>query len=363
MTRLFERVQAGVLCASLLALGGCGGGTGDTDAGTSDGSPLSCQTGDEGCACWPNKTCNSASLSCYSMLCVAAAPAGNGGAVGPGSGGSLGQGGVLASGGAPGLGGAPGSGGAIVLPATGGAIVVPPATGGMVTVPGSGGTVVTPGTGGAVVLPGTGGTIGHGGSSVVVGSGGTPSAGGSSGGGSSVSDGCNNAAAGTLDNFATCDSSICNLAGRSGTWFSYSSNTNIGIQCSAQVPPVSWIDRSCAYYCTNGVSGATWAGAGFDLKDPSGAYDLSSYTGIYVKLETGQSLTVAMKDLAGGMWRSPPIGGGSGAVTYTIPFSKMNPDSGTSGTPNLSQVVGFRFDVDPKILSSFGFAIHMVTLY
>jgi hypothetical protein len=41
----------------------------------------------------------------------------------------------------------------------------------------------------------------------------------------------------------------------------------------------------------------------------------------------------------------------------------MSPDSGTSGSPNLSQIVGFRFDVDPKSLNSFGFAIHTITLY
>jgi hypothetical protein len=226
-----------------------------------------------------------------------------------------------------------------------------PAAGGT---PGAGGTSV-PAAGGA---PGSGGT-----STITPGTGGAPASGGSSGGGGSAADGCNNAAASVIDNFATCDSSICNLAGRSGTWFSYSSNNNIGVQCSASVPPVSWIDRGCGYYCTNGVAGATWAGAGFDLKDPSGAYDLSGYTGIYVKIETGQTLTVAMKDLAGGMWRSAVIGGGSGAVTYTLPFSKMNPDSGTSGSLNLSQIVGFRFDMEPKSVSSFGFAIHMVTLY
>jgi len=380
MKSLFKHVQVGVLgaslCATILALGACGGGSGDDGGGANDGGGTVCATGDEGCACWPNETCNDASLSCYSMLCVAAG-AGTGGAVSPGSGGE---------GGAPGYGGAPvpsGTGGAVVSPGTGGASVpagsggasVPAGTGGAVVSPGtggasvpagSGGASVPAGTGGAVVLPGTGGAsvpAGSGGASVPAGSGGAPSAGGTSGGGGSVSDGCNNASASTLDNFATCDTSICNLAGRSGTWFSYSSNTNIGIQCSAQVPPISWIDRSCAYYCTNGVAGATWAGAGFDLKDPSGAYDLSSYTGIYVRVETGQALTVAMTDLAGGTWRSPSIGGDSGAVTYTLPFSKMSPDSGTSGSPNLSQIVGFRFDVDAEVLSSFGFAIHMVSLY
>jgi hypothetical protein len=232
-------------------------------------------------------------------------------------------------------GGAPGAGGASVPAGTGGA---------------------PHGTGGASIPPGNGGAVSLGGAP---GAGGQP-IGGSSGG---SSDGCSNAAATVLDNFATCDISICSLGGRNGTWFSYSSNTNIGIQCSATVPPVSWIDRGCAYYCTNGVAGATWAGVGFNLKDPSGSYDLSGYTGVYVRVETGQSLNVAITDLAGGTWRSPAIGGGSGAVTYTVPFSKMMPDSGTSGSPNLSQIVGFRFDVDSKSLGSFGFAIHTVTLY
>jgi hypothetical protein len=355
MTRLSKRAKIYVLCMSVFGLGACGGGTHNgSEGGTSE-----CPEGDEGCRCYPNRSCNSPTLSCLSMLCVSAGNGSGTGGVVTGNGGSAtgpdpGVGGVV------GAGGAPGSGGASVNPGTGGAQ-------GLGGAPGSGGASITSGTGGA---PGSGGAPGMGGAQGTggapgnggaPGTGGATPAGGSSGG--SASDGCNGAGASVIDNFASCDSSICNLSGRNGTWFSYSSNTNIGIQCSAQVPPVSWIDRSCGYYCTNGVAGATWAGAGFDLKDPSGAYDLSSYTGIYVKIETGQSLTVAIKDLAGGMWRSAALGGGSGAVTYTIPFSKLTPDSGTSGSLNLSQAVGLRFDVDPKSLASFGFAIHMVTLY
>lgn len=362
MNRLFERVQLGVLCVALLGVGACGGGGGGGDGGGDAGNTTACPTGDEGCTCWPNKTCNSTALSCYSMLCVAVGTSGSGGAVSsggtagpvtsivPGSGGavslggSIGSGGI-GSGGIGGLGGAPGAGGA-----------APPVTGGTAGTA----TTVPVGSGG---VPGTGGTTRGSGGTVSPGTGGAPASGGTSGGGGTISDGCNNAAASVIDNFATCDSSICNLAGRNGTWFSYSSNTNIGIQCSAAVPPISWIDRGCGYYCTNGVAGATWAGAGFDLKDPSGAYDLSGYTGVYVKIETGQSLTVAIKDLAGDMWRSAPIGGGSGAVTYTIPFSKMSPDNGTSSAPNLARIVGFRFDVEPTVLDGFGFVVHMVTLY
>jgi hypothetical protein len=92
-------------------------------------------------------------------------------------------------------------------------------------------------------------------------------------------------------------------------------------------------------------------------------YDLSRYTGIYVKVETSQTLTVAMINLAGNRWRSASIGGGLGAVTYTLPFATMTPDTGSTGTPTLSQIVGFRFDADPKTLSTFAFAIHLVALY
>lgn len=341
----FARVS--LLDVSIILLVGCGGSSGGGGGGGT------CSVGNEGCACYPNRTCNSAALSCLSNICVSLDPPGGGGTSGgpSGSGGGAGTtsgpGGTGATSEVPGVGGSTHENGG--APSTGG---LAQGSGG---VPGTGG-ISTQGSGGA---PGTGGTPSRGGAP---GSGGALSSGGSSGGGT-VLDGCNNASASVLDNFATCDTTICNLGGRNGVWFSYSSNNNIGIQCSAQVPPVSWIDRSCGYYCTNGVAGATWAGAGFDLKDPSGAYNLSSYSGVYVKIETGQTLTVAIKDLAGNTWRSAPVGGGSGAATHTIAFASMNPDTGTTGAPNLSQIVGFRFDADPKTISAFGFAIHAITLY
>ncbi len=68
-----------------------------------------CNQGDEGCACYPNNTCNG-SLSCLSNLCVDA---------GGGSGGQSGSGGNASSGGASGAGGAA-SGGAAA--GTGGAM-------------------------------------------------------------------------------------------------------------------------------------------------------------------------------------------------------------------------------------------------
>jgi hypothetical protein len=177
-----------------------------------------------------------------------------------------------------------------------------------------------------------------------------------------VSDGCNGAASTVVDNFATCDMSICNLGGRHGVWFSYSSNNNIGVQCEAGVPPVSWIDRSCAYYCTNGVAGATWAGAGFDLKDPGGEYSLAAYSGLIVKVETGQHFRIGVNDVSGNRWHSEVLGG-IGVKTYTVPFATFAPDDGTTGSVNLSGAVGIRFNMEPTDVTAFGLAIHSVTLY
>jgi hypothetical protein len=81
------------------ALGGCAG---STTGGTSNADGGGCTTGSEGCACYPNDTCN-APFTCASHLCVNLGTGGTG------------QGGMPASGGSPAVsGGTLGIGGFVV---------------------------------------------------------------------------------------------------------------------------------------------------------------------------------------------------------------------------------------------------------
>ncbi|MGO9838857.1 MAG: hypothetical protein ACLP1X_32150 [Polyangiaceae bacterium] len=89
--------------------------------------------------------------------------------------------------------------------------------------------------------------------------------------------------------------------------------------------------------------------------------DLSSYSGATVRMESGQMVTFVVKDNAGGYFGSSAIGGGTGTQSYTLTFSglTMLANSQTSEL-DLTQVLAFEFDaVTP---TSYGFAIHSVTL-
>jgi hypothetical protein len=120
------RRSAWLVLAATVVFGGCSSGAA---GGTSSVDGGSCVAGSEGCACYPNDTCN-ATLTCASHLCVSL---GKGG---------VGQGGMPASGGNPVAltGGTLGYGG--FLAAAGGSLVI--GTGG-------GGNLAT---GGSTGLPG-----------------------------------------------------------------------------------------------------------------------------------------------------------------------------------------------------------------
>ena len=160
---------------ALLAASACGGGSGEGGSGGtgtggsgSGGSTTTCTTGDEGCACYPNKTCNLSTLACLSSLCVS--PGGTGGT--PALGGSSGTGGA-ANGGAPGSGGVPASGG---RSGSGGVVTSGGSLGTGGAQGGTGGTTATggaPKTGGVGAVGGTSNTGGIQGSGGATGTGGT----------------------------------------------------------------------------------------------------------------------------------------------------------------------------------------------
>ena len=156
-----------VLCLAAL-VSGCSHDYSALGSGT--GGTGGCAVGDETCACFPNKTCQTG-LTCASDLCVRLGGTGTGGSAG--SGGSVGAGGSVGSGGNVGSGGTPGSGGSIGpggSPGSGGSV----GSGGSI---GSGGTLGMAGAVGAGGAGGLGGAVGTG-SGGSVGNGGVMGTGG-----------------------------------------------------------------------------------------------------------------------------------------------------------------------------------------
>lgn len=175
--------RALVVCGLVAAIGcggsggGGGGGTGGAAPGTAGtlgtagatgtGGTGACVTGNEGCACYGNDSCNG-TLQCFSHLCVSltgtAGATGTGGSVsgGAGTGGSgAGTAGTTGGAGATGVAGTSGTAGT-----TGGAGTTGSAgTSGSAGATGTAGTSGTAGTTGAAGRGGTTGTAGTGGAS------------------------------------------------------------------------------------------------------------------------------------------------------------------------------------------------------
>jgi hypothetical protein len=280
-----------------------------------------CDEGAETCPCYPNQTCDDG-LMCLSGLCVE--NAGSGGS--SGSGGDAGASGSTGSGGDGGSAGSGGDGG----------------TGG-----GSGGTG---GDGGST--GGTGGDSGSGGSSAT---------GGSSGTGGSPGDTCGNASSSVVDNFFTCDTRICDLGGRQGSWYAFA-DTGVNQNFAVSVPGSGWVDRSCAAWTIGGplaYGTQNFAGIGLVLADGS-PYDLRHYTGVTIWLESDADVWFVVKAADGGQF-----GGWLAATTgnqaRTLSFASLTRmlDS-TVDLLDLSQALDLQFTA--KNPSGFGFAIHSVLL-
>jgi hypothetical protein len=201
--------------------------------------------------------------------------------------------------------------------------------------------------------------------SVACGSSGSGSgSGGGSGSSSGSGDTCGGAAATVVDNFYTCDTSICDVGGRSGTWYSFAS-ANVHQTFAVSVPPSGWVDQSCAAWSTggpgSGTASSTFAGIGATLNNGA-AINLAQYSGVTVRVETGQEFTFVVKDSAGGYFGQTVTGGGIGSITYPFAFASLTPlaNSATSQL-DLSAVTAFEFDAVTPL--DYGFAVHSLTLY
>lgn len=187
-----------------VATGGATGGAGNT------GGTGVCASGNAGCLCFPNGTCNG-NLVCLSSICVV--PSAAGGAAG----GATATAGT-AAGGTGATGGTPGTGGnTAVIPAGGTTTVISGgaiATGGVIPVGGTiiGGTMVTGGSIPAGGTTATGGAVAPGGTTAV------------GGGGAIATGGVTTGTTGTASNQVCPDATHCTL-GLDGSRAPLSSNT------------------------------------------------------------------------------------------------------------------------------------------
>lgn len=291
--------------------------------------------------------------TCARSRCTAAGSGGSGGGGGDtgGSGNTSGTGAGASGGGdAGGMGGTDASGG----------------TGGGDT-GGTGGTDATGGTGGTDSSGGTGGSGESGGSG---GSGATGGTGGSSG-----SSGCECSAGqectlddrcvnpDTIDDFADCNREINEVRGRSGSWYA-DGDSGINVMFGVSEPGSAWADNSCGAWTTGGPTGTgttDWGVIGTELAGGS-PYDVSEYSGVSVRVETGQSIGVNLTTSDGGNF-SAPIGPTTGSQTFNVPFASLLPRADSAvDTFDPTRVTGIQFTPDDPA-PGYGIAVHGVYLY
>jgi hypothetical protein len=172
-----------------------------------------------------------------------------------------------------------------------------------------------------------------------------------------------------IDDLEDCDDEIIAIEGRNGTWAA-DADTGINLMHGFTDPGSGWIDHTCAAWAVGGEltandPNATFAFIGFRLNvnelDEGLAYDLSSYNGIQLKLESASSVEVVLKTTGGGYFQVilAPF---AGSNLRTAPFASMLKMNNSAETLlDLSTVYEVQFSVsDP---SDFGLAVHRVELY
>jgi hypothetical protein len=164
-----------------------------------------------------------------------------------------------------------------------------------------------------------------------------------------------------VDNFVTCDVRICNIAGRGGEWYGFA-DTGVNLMFGVGIPGTAWVQR-CGAWATGGPratgGGMTYAGIGFQLAGGA-TYDLSPYSGVMVALETNSRVWFTVKTASGGYFGGW-LAATTGSQTRSLAFSTLTPNTGTVGTLDESQITEFQFTAE--FPSTFGFAIHQVSLY
>ncbi|HVY30697.1 MAG TPA: hypothetical protein VHB79_29260 [Polyangiaceae bacterium] len=173
-----------------------------------------------------------------------------------------------------------------------------------------------------------------------------------------------------IDDFEDCDAQILDIEGRHGDWAS-DADTGITFASDISDPGAIWIDRTCAAWATGKEKtlnnpNATFAFVGFRLNvddlDAAHVYDLSSYTGIQIKLESPSSVQVVVKTSGGGYFQTT-LGAIAGSNVRKAPFGIMSKmDISLEDLPiKLTTVTEIQFSVTTP--ADFRLAIHRVELY
>jgi len=119
-----------------------------------------------------------------------------------------------------------------------------------------------------------------------------------------------------IDDFAACVTQIPQVAGRSGTWYSFAS-TDVGLTFGVSAPPgTGWADTACGAWAVGGATTVTatdYAGIGVTLNLTS-TYSLAGYTGLLVEIESSHAVWVQLKLLDGDYFRES-IGPSTGVQT------------------------------------------------
>jgi len=214
------------------------------------------------------------------------------------------------------------------------------------------GTTATTGSGG-------GGTTGTGGAaSTTAGTGGATTAASSSGGtGGSVSTGpC---APNTIDDFSSCDMSICNTSGRSGMWHTVM-DANAMQTFTVSTLPSPWNDTTCAAWTTGGPGGA-YAGFGTQLANGS-AYDLSPWGGMTLVVESSHDIFLQVKEMDGGVFQVNIPGMDGTSVPHSFRFTDLQYVANTGGSTTLDLTKITDVQVMADLSAGFGYALHSITL-
>lgn len=165
-----------------------------------------------------------------------------------------------------------------------------------------------------------------------------------------------------IDDFFVCDDEIVAIQGRHGVW-SGGADLNVDFTLGYGDPGTTYEDRSCAAWMAGSAgngAGTAFAFMGFTLNGGQ-AYDLSAYSGLLVRLESGHAVQVVLKTIGGGSFQATLPYVQAGTVERTVLFSSLTKMDGSSeDVPDLVNVSEVQFAVPDRTL--FGVAIHGVAL-
>lgn len=170
-----------------------------------------------------------------------------------------------------------------------------------------------------------------------------------------------------VENFFICEVRICEIAGRSGSWYAYA-RQGITNNLTVAANQAGFVNKSCAAAVRGSYIGigidSPFAGIGFALADQA-PYNVSSYTGIQVSIETTEKMYVHIYTTSGADF-IVAFNQLNNSNKVKIPFTSFTYSFGDT-TLDLTQVEGFKFTPDltdaQTMNDSFNFAVYSVQLY